>query len=110
MASWKFWKTEDRASDPPAPVTAAASVAVATPPATEAEKFARLLDVLAQPVPTPAPVTPQALQKCGNCFCFDDGMCYRHPPTLIIIPHTNIDVRWPAVKASQWCGEWRARA
>jgi hypothetical protein len=104
VASWKFWKTEDTQADP-APT--AAPVALAPAPTSEAEKFARLLDVVSQPVPKPRAMTPRKQQKCGNCGCFAEGVCIRNPPVLFVVPHNNLDVRWPAVKASQWCGEWR---
>jgi hypothetical protein len=52
--------------------------------------------------------TTNSTESCGNCrFCLyiDIHECHRHPPTLGLVQGQWMS-EWPAVRPSDWCGEW----
>jgi hypothetical protein len=94
MPRWKFWSTEE--------IAEAGAAGVLEGPAIKEPALT------SEDVPSPEPL-PVDLQSCGNCICFIQATCRRYPPALIPTAlHANAP-RWPAVKAHQWCGEWRAQ-
>lgn len=47
-------------------------------------------------------------ERCETCRFYKDKMCCRYPPSLSFEPMKyGFEGKWPEVKWTDWCGEYR---
>ena len=60
----------------------------------------------AKPAPSkPAPITEP--ESCGTCCSWHDEICKRFPPAKV--QGEQYGVHYVFTRATEWCGEWRAK-